>query len=158
MKKSAKVLIVEDSNFLQFALGNLFNKAGCEVLCARSFDEAVAVMEKLSDIDIATLDGQLLDAVHGKEVAAYIVNTYWSRQDAAGLERTAFVTLSGTKYEVEGASSSYLTGKGFTSMLNEMGVMKWIRNMKFARFAMPVRPAKTDTVSVLDTSTVAPIR
>ena len=140
-----KILIVEDEPSTQKLYSCLFGrKSGCTVLFAEDVESSQRLLDEHNDIDVVTLDGELNNNGRGQDVAEYIVGTVWPRQERAKTERTAFVTLSGMPYEVEGMSASYCK-PDFPSIVLKGGVTAWIAAMKTAR--PPARPEKKEAMT-----------
>ena len=72
MNTERTVLLVEDENPLAFAIKDLLEKSGFDVVAARSVDQAIGYLEDVPEIEVVWLDHYLLGAKNGLDFLAHV--------------------------------------------------------------------------------------
>jgi DNA-binding NtrC family response regulator len=72
MKNRATVLVVEDHPLIRLSALDLVTLAGFEAIGASSADEAIAILEKRSDIHIVFTDIEMPGSMDGLKLAHYV--------------------------------------------------------------------------------------
>lgn len=69
---SKSILIVEDEAFVRYDLVDFFEEAGFRVFDAGNADEAIAILEEQSEIQIVLTDVQMPGSMDGVKLSYYI--------------------------------------------------------------------------------------